>query len=110
MPRHSLRGSLRFIPQNEFLETSSREKIGIELPVSNWRTVYQFLQLYDKFTARNFARTERGEVRGIHLAIDHAELPAFQLPGQVRQRDLRGVAGMAEHGFAVEHASDTDAV
>ena len=39
-----------------------------------------------------------------------AGLPAFKLSGKMRQRDFRGVAGVAEHGFAVEHAPDADAI
>ena len=72
--------------------------------------MYQFLQASDKFAARNFACAECGEVGRVHLAIDHAELPAFKLPGEMRQRDLRGVADVTEHGFAVEHASDADTI
>src|SRR3990172_6766092 len=57
-------------------------------------------------------------MRRFHLAIDHAcpepgrraELPAFKLPGEMRQRDLRSVADPAEHGFTVEHAPDADTV
>src|SRR5574340_184624 len=86
------------------------EKIGVELPAFDRFAVYQFLQPGDEFIARDLARAERGEVRGVHLAVDHAEPPASELPGEMRQRDLRGVAGPAEHGFAVEHAADGDAV
>src|SRR3970040_906999 len=65
-------------------------------------------------------------MRRFHLAINHAcpepvlslskwpgrraELPAFKLPGEMRQRDLRSVADPAEHGFTVEHAPDADTV
>src|SRR3989338_6485488 len=49
-------------------------------------------------------------MRRIHLAIDHAELPAPKLSGEMRQRDLRSVADPAEHGFAVEHVPDADAI
>src|SRR4030067_2930192 len=65
-------------------------------------------------------------MRRFHLAINHAcpepvlslskwpgrraELPALKLSGEMRQRDLRSVADPAEHGFAVEHAPDADAI
>src|SRR3989304_2752525 len=65
-------------------------------------------------------------MRRFHLAVSHAcpepvlslskwpgrraELPAFKLPGEMRQRDLRSVADPAEHGFTVEHAPDADTV
>src|ERR1019366_9992219 len=97
----------------------SCKKIGVKLPVSRVpgqkffvyrRTVYQFLQSSDKFAARNFACAECGEMGRVHLAIDHAKLPAFKLPGEMRQRALRGVADVTKHGFAVEHASDADTI
>src|SRR5574340_52363 len=83
----------------------------VELPGAGpiW-TVYQFPEFLDEFPARDFPRSERGQVRRFHLAIYHAELPALQLASQVDESDLGGIGGARKHGFAVEHPAQRDAV
>src|SRR6187402_492960 len=68
-------------------------------------TVYQDFEPAYEVCARNLARAKRCEMRGVHLAIDQSESPTVELPYEMCQRDLRGIGGAREHGFAVEHAS-----
>ena len=48
-----------------------------------------------KSVPRDLARAERGEVRGRHLAVDQAEVPALELAHEMHERDLGGVASRA---------------
>jgi hypothetical protein len=64
-----------------------------------------------EFARADFARAERGEVRGGHLAIDHAESVRSRAAREVGEGDLRGVGLDArEHRLAVEGAADRHAV
>ena len=63
-----------------------------------------------KFRARNFPGAKRGQVRRIHLAVDHAEILFHQPARQMRQRNLGGIGAAAEHRFAVEHPANDDAM
>ena len=71
---------------------------------------YKGVELPDKRRARNLARAEASEMRGRHLAVDHAEVRPLQLRDQRHQCDLRGVGHAREHRLAEKHAPDRDAV
>ncbi len=46
----------------------------------------------------------------VHLAIDEVEAPGTQLPDEMDDRHLGGVAAMGEHGFGEEGGAERDAV
>src|SRR5487761_2346763 len=72
--------------------------------------VYQFLQAMDKFFARNFTCTQRSQMRRVHLAIDHAEIPMFKLFSEMRDGYFGRIGSPAEHGFAVKHPAYCNAI
>src|SRR3569623_1739181 len=72
--------------------------------------VYQFRQPCRERRSRHRARTEAGEMRGFHLAVDLTDIPLLQLTRKTDQRDLGGIGFAAEHRYAVEHPADRHTV
>ena len=56
------------------------------------------------------SRTQRGQVAGLLLAVDHFHAMQLQEMHEVGQRHLRCVRHAGEHRFAIEHLSDRHAI
>src|SRR3990172_5216654 len=65
--------------------------------------VYQFRESLQKLAARNVPGAKRGEVMGMHLAVNEAYPQLRALAHKRREGDFRGVARVGEHRLAEEH-------
>src|SRR3954453_19178493 len=69
-----------------------------------------FSELAYELAARDQLRAETEQMRGRHLAIDHVEITGNQFIAQTTQRNFRCIPFQAEHRFAEEDATDSNAV
>ena len=67
-------------------------------------------QQRDVIVAVDLDRAQRGEVRGLELAVEQGEPADAQPRDQPGERDLRRVGRAADHAFAEERAAERQAV